>query len=161
MRYEDNARLLSYVTAIQLRVTVSYVSAQIVIAGFVMARPIGPLWAAIGVCVLDGGLTFATLAILWLNFDRRKEAVDSIQNVKKALGFFDVGIYFPNEALEKLPPGFSPLLTLPAPQGTTSPRAEKVSAPDGFFRRTLAPYMAVAVVVVFIGVVMVTFASRQ
>jgi hypothetical protein len=94
MRYEDQVKLLRFMTQLDAQVFGVYFTLQLALGSF-LARPALPphLGVKIGLATID--FTVALIAFIFLhnNFHRRKEIGAALKNVMTALGFYEPGVF--------------------------------------------------------------------
>jgi len=94
MRYEDQVKLLRFMTKLDSQVFGVYFTLQLAVGSF-FARLASPphLGAKIGIATIDFTLALIAFIFLHNNFRRRKEAGATLKNVMTAIGFYEAGIF--------------------------------------------------------------------
>jgi hypothetical protein len=99
LRYEDQVALLRTLTTIDWQVFTSYITIQVVLGSWLIQHPIEYILLQAGLAIID--LTLASIAgwLLYNNYKRRIEVVDTVKNLNEALGFTNPNIYLPGKAI--------------------------------------------------------------
>lgn len=92
MRYEDQVELLREITKLDLQIFSGYLTLQIALGGWLIAHPLQSLMMQIGMLLIDAALAAIAGYLHYSHFHRRREAVDTIKNLNRALGFTEQGI---------------------------------------------------------------------
>jgi hypothetical protein len=94
MRYEDQVKLLRFMTKLDAQVFGVYLTLQLALGSF-FARLAPPphLGARFGLATIDFTLALIAFIFLHNNFYRRKEIGATLKNVMTAMGFYEPGVF--------------------------------------------------------------------
>lgn len=95
-RHEDQSKLLQKIADVDLKVFVSFFTLQIAIGGFKIQSNL-TIENKIGIAILDFAILFICAVVLWNNYQRRQEVVQTIKNCNVALGYEAKDFYIENK----------------------------------------------------------------
>ncbi|WP_418982166.1 hypothetical protein [Alistipes sp.] len=98
-RHEDQARLLQTLSHIDLKVFTGFLTLQLALGSFLTQFSFTVL-ALTGVCILELAMCAICTLILRNNYERRKEAAETIGHCNDFLGFREKGAYLPDSAID-------------------------------------------------------------
>lgn len=84
---------IRYLTQIDLRIFSGYVTLQLVFAGWLTKNPVTDIVFQIGLFLIDVTLSIIIGFVLYYNYVRREEIVETLENINMALGFNVEGAY--------------------------------------------------------------------
>jgi hypothetical protein len=94
MRYEDQVKLLRFMTKLDAQIFGVYFTLQLAFGSFLVRLAPPPYFGSrIGIATIDFTLALIAFIFLHNNFRRRKEAGATLKNVMTAIGFYEAGIY--------------------------------------------------------------------
>lgn len=99
VRYEDQVELLRTLTKLDLQIFTGYLTLQAALGGWFATQPIGQWQTKFGILLVDFALTFIAAGLLYNNYRRRAEVVETIRNLCDAFGFTVEGVYLPGRAI--------------------------------------------------------------
>jgi len=101
IRYQDHVELLRMMTKIDLQIFGGLLSIQLTLGSFLSINPPKTLAAMAGILLVDAVLSTIASILLRNNALRRKEAVGTLKNVMSALGYYQIGVYIPDKAINE------------------------------------------------------------
>jgi len=99
IRYEDQVELLRTLTKLDLQIFTGYLTLQVALGGWLVGKPISQCQAQWGIFFVDVALSSIAGMLLYNDYRRRGEVVQTVQNLCEALGFTKEGIYLPSRAI--------------------------------------------------------------
>lgn len=102
LRFKDQSELLHRLTLIDLRLFIGYLTIQLLAGSWFIANmdKMNSLASKFGLLLIDFSLAIVALTLLHRQKLRRKEAVNTIRNCCKALGYQDKGAYIKRECID-------------------------------------------------------------
>jgi hypothetical protein len=102
MRFEDQARVLTTMTDLDLRIFGGYISIQLALGGWLGQRPPTEIWAALGIAIIDLAMAAIAGVMLRHNAVYRIEVVRNIKNALDAFEFTRLGAYLHDRPLNSM-----------------------------------------------------------
>jgi hypothetical protein len=108
-RFENQTEQLHRMTLIDLRVFSGYITVQLALGAWLATNrdALAGVTAMFGLMVIDLVLAVVAAALLYNNYQRRKEVTGMVRNCTEALGFETDGIYLDGRKLN-VPTSFRP-----------------------------------------------------
>lgn len=131
MRYQDHVELLRYLTGLELRLFSGVITIQVAIGSWLATSPIESSATLFLLLALNFVLVACGIVLFINNILRRKEAVETLENINLALGFDTRGYYLADRAL---------------------------NAPSK--RRVWGPWYIAGIVIAFIGVAVIAISAN-
>jgi hypothetical protein len=104
IRFEDQARLLTTMTDLDLRIFGGYISIQLALGGWLGQQESTKIWAAIGIAIIDLAMAAIAGVMLRHNAVYRTEVVTNIKNAMDAFEFTRSGAYLHDRPLNSMGP---------------------------------------------------------
>ena len=99
LRYEDQVELLRALTNLDMKIFTGFITVQLVLGGWISAYPISDVFVQTGLFLIDIVFAFLAGRLLYNQFKRRKEVINTVKNLNEALGFNKSGTYLPDRAI--------------------------------------------------------------
>ena len=99
LRYEDQVVLLRALTALDIKIFTGFITIQFILGGWISTQPIDSLSIKVGLLLIDIVLAGIAGKLLYNQYIRRKEAIETVKNLNEALGYTQKGIYLNNKAI--------------------------------------------------------------
>lgn len=103
-RHEDQAKLLQFLSQLDLQILSGFLTVQLILGGFQIQKSIDVTFVKWGLFLIDLSLAFVCSMLLYLNFIRRKEVGEIIRNCNEALGFTTEGALLPGKIINSPTP---------------------------------------------------------
>jgi len=147
LRYNDHVELLRKLTDIDLKLFFASLTVQLILGAWFFENQVDDPIMKLGMLIIDIGLMFIGLSLLYLNYIRRFEAVMTLKNIMNALGFTEVGVYLQQKSINPTSQQFLPI----------NLQTEKILS-HGF--RPFWPYYKWGIVVSIIGLGFVLYSKE-
>ena len=99
MRYEDQVKLLRYMTTLDFRIFGGYITLQLLLGSWLSQHPPAALSGRIGIAAIDLALMVVATVFLNNDYKRRTEVVATLKNIAVALRFSEENAYITPGAL--------------------------------------------------------------
>ena len=98
VRFKDQVELSHRLTQIDLKVFTGFLTLQLLMSSWLAVNK-GKITSEIGLFVIDVSLAVLAVKILYNQYLRRKEVIETVKNCNEALGYEEVGVYLDGKAL--------------------------------------------------------------
>ena len=99
MRYQDQVKLLRYMTTLDFRIFGGYITLQLLLGCWLSQHPPAVLSGRIGIAAIDLALMVVATVFLTNNYKRRAEVGATLKNITVALRFSEEDAYITPGAL--------------------------------------------------------------
>jgi hypothetical protein len=103
IRYEDQVELLRALTHIDLRIFSGYITIQLFLGSWIATHPIRTPWARLGLLGIDFALALVAAVLLYNQYLRRTEAVETVKRLNEALGYTELGVFLQDRRINPEP----------------------------------------------------------
>ncbi len=84
---------IRYLTQVDLRIFGGYIALQLAFAGWLIKNPVQGVSLMVGLIVIDVTISIIAATVLYFNYKRREEIVNTLENINQALGLNVEGAY--------------------------------------------------------------------
>ena len=100
LQFKSQRELLYRLTMIDLRIFSGFITLQLALGAWLATKGVSlAIGLKLGMAIIDSSLAYVAIVLLYNNSRRRKEAVGTIRNCSKALGYIKAGVFLEDEPL--------------------------------------------------------------
>ena len=97
--YKSHVDTLRFMTKIDFQIFGGYMTLQLVLGSWLSQNTLPTCFSQTGILFVDLALSFIACILLYNDYRRRKEVVDTLTNINQALGYTEPNIYIVGKTL--------------------------------------------------------------